>query len=63
MTLWSDKPIPGAAQTIPYFDDAPMIAMEAENFTVSKRAGNDFVAGDWGHSPTRYAATVANSFT
>ena len=40
-------PIPGKAQAIPYFDDPPMIAMEAENFTVAKHTGNDFVAGDW----------------
>ena len=37
-----------------------MIAMEAENFTVA--AGGEFVAGDWGHAPHRFAATIANTF-
>ena len=53
------KPIPGAPQYMPYFDDV-MIAMEAENFTVA--AGSEFVSGDWGHAPHRYAATIANTF-
>ena len=38
-----------------------MIAMEAENFTVAG-LGNSWLTGDWGHSPTRFAATVANTF-
>lgn len=34
-------------------------SIEAENMTVTK---GDWLAGDWGHAPTRYAATVANTF-
>lgn len=53
-------PIPSkGAQEIPYFDDI-MLAMEAENFTAPP--GSAWQAGDWGHAPTRYAATIANSF-
>ena len=37
-----------------------LIAMEAENFTVAPKSS--WVAGDWGHAPTRYAATIANTF-
>eukprot|EP01045_Picozoa_sp_COSAG04_P040729 COSAG04_NODE_12035_length_674_cov_1.446957_1_plen_200_part_01 len=52
-------PIPGKPQAIPYFDGT-LIAMEAENFTVAPKSS--WVAGDWGHAPTRYAATIANTF-
>jgi hypothetical protein len=59
-------PIAGDSQLIPYFNDAPMIVMEAENFTVTPAAAgappNEWVAGDWGHSATRFAATIANTF-
>ena len=34
-------------------------SIEAENMTVAK---GDWLAGDWGHAPTRFAATVANTF-
>lgn len=58
------KPIPGTPQYLSYFDDPPMIAMEAENFTLQSlpKVHNEFVSGDWGHAPTRYAATIANTF-
>jgi hypothetical protein len=34
-------------------------SIEAENMSVTK---GDWLAGDWGHAPTRFAATVANTF-
>jgi hypothetical protein len=41
------------------FDDPPMIAIEAENMT---KVSGEWLTGDWGHAPTRFAATVANTF-